>query len=242
MDRFVAQAGLVGLVVQQGRVVEVRQGEAGLEVVLDQGRTLAAGAVMVATGTAPRALEAVADPRVVYRVDALARSLAGQRVLVVGGGEAALDQALLALRRGAARVTVAFRGARPRAMELLVRRCRERGVVLAPETRLEALEPADSTSGRAIAVTSCGGQRGELSVDAVVVCVGKDPALPRLPAAVGHPAEVDRLGRTEVAGLYLLGDACRGRLRQVSIAVGDGVAAAMHAASYLRTARQPWRD
>jgi len=34
----------------------------------------------------------------------------GKRILIIGGGEAALDQALLAHRRGAAQVSVGIRG------------------------------------------------------------------------------------------------------------------------------------
>ena len=245
MDRFVAQAAGVGVRPRILLEVEaVQRREQGLTLVLAGGRgQVRARTMILATGTSPRGLR-ISGMRSVSRVDQLPRSLRNQRILVVGGGEAALDQALLARRRGASEVRVAMRGARPRAMALLVRRCRDRGIQLDLETNLVNVLGGEGDGPLTVELEHRG-QRQEVEMDAVVVCIGKDPRLPALPdgvelSAAGHPA-VDRLGRTGVEGLYVVGDACRGRYRQVSIAVGDGVAAAMHAVGFLGN-QISWRE
>ena len=244
MDRFVAQAAQLGICPRPLEVEAVSRGEGELVLRLARGQGQArARAVILATGTTPRALQ-VPGLQAVSRVDALPRSLRRRRVLVVGGGEAALDQALLARRRGASEVRVAVRGPRPRSMDLLVRRCRDRGIQLDLETNLVNVLGGGGDEPLIVELEQRG-RRLELTTDSVVVCIGKDPRLPALPRGTelwdsGAPA-ADRLGRTSLAGLYVVGDACRGRYRQVSIAVGDGVAAAMHAVAYLGN-RIPWRE
>ena len=239
MERFVAQAAQIGvgpLPLEVAGVLREQQALT-LELAGRRGRVRARAAIL-ATGTSPRGLPLPGlQARAVSRVDALPRTLNGQRVLVVGGGEAALDQALLARRRGA-EVRVAVRGARPRAMELLVRRCRQRGIQLDLEANLVNVLGGE---GEPLVVElNKGGERLEVETDAVVVCIGKDPRLPALPHGA-DPAAADRLGRTTVEGLYVVGDAGRGVYRQISIAVGDGVAAAMHAVAYIGN-RIPWRE
>ncbi len=240
MDRFSSQAAQLGVEVLPLEAASISEGGGGLTLDLagDRGR-VRARSVILATGTRPRGLPlpGLAN-RAVSRVDALPRDLRGQRLLVVGGGEAALDQALMAHRRGA-EVRVVVRGRRPRAMDLLVRRCRRRGIQLDLEANLvNVLGVGD---GEPLTVElDRGGERLEVETDAVVVCIGKDPLLPALPPGA-EPAAADRLGRTAVDGLYVVGDACRGIFRQVSIAVGDGVAAAMHAVAYIGN-RIPWRE
>ncbi len=243
MERFVAQAAQVGVSPLPLEVEQVRRHERGLALRLARGRGQAlARAVILATGTSPRALQ-IPGLRAVSRVDALPGSLRHQRVLVVGGGEAALDQALLARRRGASEVRVAVRGDRPRAMDLLVRRCRDRGIQLDLRTNLVNVLGGGHDDPMTIQLQQ-DDQRHEVVADAVVICIGKDPLLPALPEGVeplAGGAATDPLGRTGLEGLYVVGDARRGRYRQVSIAVGDGVAAAMHAVDYLGN-RIPWRE
>lgn len=239
MDRFVAQAREHGLEPVRERVAAVRgPGEPGgaLTLELASGQRLLARAVIVATGAVPRPLqlELPEGAPVVHRADALAR-VRGQRLLVVGGGEAALDQALRLRRLGAARVDVAFRTAAPRAMDLLVRRAIEQGITLRPRTRLARL--GKGSDGWVAGLD--GDDPLALDVDAVVVCVGKLGAGPE-PRLPGEASAADRLGRTPLPGLYRVGDCCRGRYRQVAVAVGDGVAAAMHATSYLQNGQ--WEE
>jgi len=225
-------------------VRRVQRTEHGLTLELEPGpgadlpTPIQARAVILATGAVPRALEVEGAELAVHRADALPR-IRGQRILVVGGGEAALDQALHVQRRGARRVLVAIRGAAPRAMELLVQRARDREVELLLQTRLLQLTRAENEALNATLQGPSGAITLEL--DGVLLCVGQRPSWPELPPHIRLDADdrpvVDRLGRSSVEGLYLVGDAVRGPYRQVAIAVGDGVAAAMHVNRYLKGER-----
>src|SRR5260221_44361 len=73
--------------------------------------------------------------------------LAGQEVCVVGGGDSALDEALV-LARHAARVTVFHRGARLAAQQALVDRAAATpGIELRLATSVEEILGADTVSG-----------------------------------------------------------------------------------------------
>ncbi len=242
--RIEAQAGQWGIAPALARVEAIApapRGE-GYRLTLQGDASLTARAVILATGTRPRGLGIALpdDARVVHRADQLPPG-PGAELLVVGGGEASLDQALLARLRLGMQVTLCVRGPRVTAMELLRRRCREAGVRFITDARVVAVE-ADK-AGLEVCLEQ-GGSRASRRVDALLVCVGKEPLLPQLPRSVALDAagapRADALGRTSAPGLYAAGDLRRGRYRQVSIAVGDGVVAAMHATRYLKGC--PWKD
>lgn len=243
MERFLTQVRQWSPLLGTQKVLAVNQQGRGFSLALDNGRSITARAVILATGAVPRTLDLglAEDLPVVYRGDALPKNLQGKHILVVGGGEAALDQALLVRRRGAEQVLVAVRGEQPRAMDILLKRAAEQDIELLLETEVE-INPGEGLKinpGEGLKATVSLRRRGETfqkEVDAVVVCVGKEPRLPPLPAGVsidGEAPAVDALGRTAVPGLYVVGDARRGPYRQVAIAVGDGVAAAMNVVCYL---------
>ncbi len=239
MRRFVAQAREHQLQPYPARVIAVKQEARNLVLELAESPAeIFARAVILATGAMPQSLPINLGDGVVYRVDDLP-TVRGHHILIVGGGEAAFDQALLAHRFGAAQVTIAIRASAPRATDLLLKRAKERGINLLLETTIVGVDKPQASDEPARVTLCCRRERIDLPAHAIVVCIGKRPQLPSLPPQVerndrGEPL-ADALGRTGVVGLYVVGDARRGPFRQVAIAVGDGVAAAMHAASYLGT-------
>ena len=222
------------------RVDAPPSGQGPLELTIQPGQRLLAGAVIVATGTNARGLPLAMPeyPRILHRADRLPRE-PGLDLVVVGGGEAALDQALMARSRLGHEVTVLVRDpAGAAAMSLLIERCAQAGVRVEAGVRLAGVTLSGRQDRPLTLALLRGAEAEQRQAGALLVCVGKVPRLPGLPAELelaptGTP-KCDLLGRTAVPGLYLAGDLRRGRYRQVVVASADGVVAAMHATRYLK--------
>ena len=179
---------------------------------------------------------------------------AGRRVVVVGGGDTAMDCVRTAIRQGAAEVTCLYRRDRANMPGSLreVANAEEEGVrfqwLAAPEaflgdttvtavraTRMHLGLP--DASGRQ-AVEPVPGSAFTLQADLVIKALGFDPE--DLPAAFGEPAlKVSRWGTlavdrtsfmTSLPGVFAAGDIVRGASLVVwAIRDGRDAAAAMHA-------------
>lgn len=194
-----------------------------------------ARSVVFALGTRGKKLpcpgaEALDGSRLFYEVGAaLERGDLGKRALVIGAGEAAFDSAL-SLAKAGLEVSLFGRGVGPRAAG----RLRE---ALESHPRIHAsygVSPKDFVlkNDHVMARFDSGGESFEERADVVLVAVGRQPRRPVMLAEkdrVLYEVEPD-----EPPGAFVVGDAHRGGLGQVGIAVGDGLAAAMSAASFLR--------
>jgi thioredoxin reductase (NADPH) len=185
-------------------------------------RTFTARAVIVACGLEGRRLGLPGETALAHRIlpyPVPSRTPhAGRRVIVVGGGDTAFDQAI-GFSRKAASVVVAMRGKKPRAIPRLVAAARKHGVVVRTQHQPIAVKKSNS----ALAMTfSAGKEQKTIDADLVALCIGKKPRA-RL-----------WLGKNRsTAGLAFAGDCCTRNARHVAIAAGDGIAKAMAAAAYL---------
>lgn len=184
--------------------------------------------VIVACGTRPLPfrdfpLPAEAAPRIHGDITAL-RPLQGKEIAIVGGGDAAYDYALTL--SAANPVILVQRGARPRCLPLLDRRCRERSAIIRmPATRLTAV--ALTAAGRLLLTLYDGAAWSQREVDHLLFAVGREPA-----DGFVHPALRAESAALEAQGLlWWAGDVRNGRFRQAVIAAGDGVRVAMAAAA-----------
>lgn len=223
MDAYARQARGWGLRTLKGELVSLRAEPGAARLRLADGRRLAARSVVLATGARFKPLRVPGAERLAGRgvfhaaFDAPA-AWRGRAVAVVGGGEAAVHQAV-ALARSARRVFLVARGPLSAHRLLLA--------------RLAAAKNVEVRRGKVVRV------EGRSRVAAVLVRDGRAPA-ERLPvssvfvligAGASPWARLD--GRP---GVFVAGDA-RGRVeRQVAVAAGDGMAAAVRA---LRALRRP---
>jgi thioredoxin reductase (NADPH) len=201
-----------------------------------------ARAVIIAAGSAPRSLGIPGETQFLGRgVSHCATCdgplLAGQEVCVVGGGDSALDEALVLVRH-AARVTVFHHGARPSAQQALLDKAAALPKIeLVLETSIEEILGEDIVSGVRLRAAKTGASRVQ-NVRGVFVCAGLEPNTAFVRGmlaldATGH-IETDIAMRTSVEGIFAAGDIRSGSVAQLAAAAGDGATAAISAFRYLK--------
>jgi 3-phenylpropionate/trans-cinnamate dioxygenase ferredoxin reductase component len=204
--------------------VEVRTGTRALKisasdgsVLLDDGSTLTADAVLLATGARARRLPGIEGEGVFHLrsrgdADALRDAMVpGSRVLMVGGGFIGAEVASCARDRGAS-VTLLEAGSVPLAQAVgerlgsaCVRLATEAGVDVRVDTAVSAVR----REGPVVVVST---SRGDLEADVVVVGVG---AIPNVELATDSGIEVDggivvdEFGRTSQERVFAAGDVAR---------------------------------
>ena len=149
---------------------------------------------------------------------AVGGSLAGKRVLVLGGGDTAMDCARVALREGAASVSIAYRGA----AEKLRANPHERVAAVAEGVAfMFEHTPVAIEGGAAVRSVSFKVGAGDTAIsqsiacDAVILAFGQQPAAPRWLETNGVATEygaikVDAHGRTSHPRIFAGGDAVHG--------------------------------
>ncbi len=200
--------------------------------------------VILAMGTDPRKLGVRGEDElqgrgVVSCATCDAPLFRGLRVMVVGGGDSAMEEAL-ELAHHAASVTLVHRRAQFRASPILLQRVRERGIEI--RTPFVVEEFCAGTDGNlAIARLRHVADSGvcELAVDGAFVAVGQTPRSGIVRGQVDLDAEgyvlVQSGGATATSlpGVFACGDLIDRRYRQAVTAAGSGCQAALDAQRYL---------
>ncbi len=209
--------------------------DGGLELTLDGGDVLRAGAVLITAGIGeftPRPLPAGdgwLGRGMVHFVPSLAAH-AGQHVVVVGGGDSAFDWCL-ALHPVAASVTLVHRRAKFRAAESIVRQVRELGVRLVTDAEVARFVEAPDGSLTAVDVTVKGGADEQLRADAVVAALGFTADLGPIESwglEIDHRAiSVDSTMATARPRVYAAGDvaAYPGKVKLIATGFGEAATA-----------------
>jgi len=186
--------------------------------------------VVVATGTSPLRLRLPGErellgSKLFYEVSDLEDTpVEGQDIFIVGGGDAAFDYALNLEGKGA-NITIAFRSLAPTCIGLLHSRAMDKSRIhIIPTTTVTCFEPQGN---RIVNKVICKDEVMDIDSDITLVAIGRTPNTEILPDGALRSD-----GR--IPGLHLAGDVRRGDFRQVGIAVGDGLLAAMTVDGFLR--------
>lgn len=161
-----------------------------------------------------------------------------QDVIVVGGGDAALDEGLFTTRY-ARTVTIVHRRDTLRASGILQDRARENPKIgFIWDTVVERIEGQGAVD-RVILRNLKSGQLTERKTAAVFIFIGQTPNSHLLKGLVdldaGGHAIVDLEMKTKVPGLFVAGDVRTKAARQLISAAGDGATAAIAAEHYLQS-------
>ncbi len=225
MEHFKTQALSCGLRVKLRRVERLSVNN-GHFAAYSRGKTFRGRSAIICTGTVFKTLgipgEMKFKGRGVYHC-AFGKTppgkFSGKTVAVAGGGEAAVQQALL-LARFAKRVFLVFRGIRIKAIAALREQADSNpGIVMIAQSVVKAVRGRGRVESIVIH-NEATGRKSQIHADALFVLIGQVPDLTLVK------------GMEDKQGLYLAGDA-RGIARQVIIASGDGVRAAMLAENFL---------
>jgi thioredoxin reductase (NADPH) len=223
---------------------------------LTDGTELTASAIVLATGASFGRLPAKGADRfhgtgVHYAVGTgEAKLYEGKQVIVVGGGNSAMQAALL-LARYAAKVHVLVRGGKPIAAQYLLD-----AVALQPKIEVSYAAQIEELRGEAQLVDAVVGER-VIPCSAVFVFVGVKPASdvvgalvvrndrgfiltgPQLhPGGTSHPrwplSRDPYLLETSVPGIFAVGDVRAGTIGRVAWAAAEGGAAVGQVLEYLK--------
>lgn len=238
-DMLLEQAIEQGAEVELDEVVSVRDGEIKT-VVCDSGAEFEGRTLIIAVGARPRMLgldreEELIGAGVCYCAVCDGAFYAGKTVAVNGGGNSALQDALL-LSEKCAKVYLIHRRDSFRGETVLVEALKKRpNVEFVLNARVTALLGEDELT--ALAVEQDGTERS-IPVDGLFVAIGHQPDN----GVFASLLELDQKGyalsgedcRTGTPGVFIAGDCRKKAVRQVTTAVSDGAVAALAACDYLK--------
>jgi thioredoxin reductase (NADPH) len=191
---------------------------------------LAASAVLIATGCSPRKLGIPGEKEYFTRGVSYCATCDGplfseKAVVVVGGGNTALDDALF-LANAASEVTVVHRRDKLRGDPVLQERAFENPRIrfLWKHVLTEIKGEASVAAVRARHIET--GRETDVRAEGVFIAVGEIPQTGFLPDQVrrdesGHVIGGDDF-QTSVKGIFVAGDVRAGAYRQIAAAVGEG--------------------
>lgn len=206
------------------------------------GGTVVAEAVILATGSKPRSLGLPGEEELVGRGIAYCALcdgafFAGQDIVVVGGGNAALGESL-AMARVASRVTLVHRRDEFRADAVVEQAVRATtGIEVLTPFVVEDLVADDSGLCGVRLRNAATGKSDYLSTTGLFVAIGHDPAVgvfgPFVALADGHIVTGPSSTATSRSGVFAAGDVADSRYRQAVTAAASGCMAAIDAEHWL---------
>jgi thioredoxin reductase (NADPH) len=232
VDIMVSHALEYVQIFQSERVLDIKPGDP-IEVQTTR-RTFRTRTVLLATGASHRHLNVPGETRlsgrgVSYCATCDGPLFRGKKVIMVGGGNSALTEALYLHHMGVA-VTLVHRRDKLRAQEYLIKSMKDAGIPVLWNTEVKEIKGEE----RVTAVTLHDNQSGitrDMPIDGVFLAIGYTPAV-ELARKVGVELNAegyiqrDSRHRTTVPGIYSAGDV-EGGYKQIVTATGQGAEAAM---------------
>lgn len=202
-----------------------------------------AKAIVVATGASPRMLGLLGEEKlrgkgVAYCATCDGMYYKGKVVAVAGGGNSAAEDALT-LSKLCKKVYLIHRRDSLRATKSYLDPLQNAGnIEYVWNTRIDGLIENGTLTGLALADVQTGEKR-ELPVDGLFVAIGRNPdtALAAGQLAMDEQGYLiaDETTRTNLPGVFAVGDVRRKPLRQIVTAVADGATASKYVEEYLQT-------
>jgi len=225
-----------------GAVNSIKKENNVFTIELSDGTERTSTALIIATGAKPGLLDVPGEKEfsgrgVSYCATCDGNFFKGKKIFVVGGGDAACDEARY-LSRLTDRVILVHRRDSFRAQKALVQRTMENpNIAVRLNTVIKEIKGDKKVSAVVLADTKTG-ETYEEEADAVFIFAG---TVPQSSLVRSVNVQLDESGyivtdqkmATSIAGLYAAGDVRSGAFRQVITAAADGAVAAHNAAGYI---------
>jgi thioredoxin reductase (NADPH) len=213
-------------------VMEIKPGNP--IIVMTSRRKFTAKAVLLATGANHRPLGAPGETRLSGRGVSYCSTCDGplfkeKKVIIVGGGDSAVTEALH-LHHIGVDVTLVHRRDTLRAQEHLAKSLRESNIPVMLDTEVKEIVGRDRVE-EVVVLHHLSGESSRLPVDGVFIAIGYEPAV-ELARKVGVELSPegyinrDERHRTNIPGIYSAGDV-EGGYKQIVTAAGQGSEAAL---------------
>lgn len=227
-----------------GDVIDLIKVDNLFESKLKDGKSIKSKTAVIATGVEHRKLNVSGEDYDGISNCAICDSAfyKGEDVAVIGGGNSAVESALL-LSDVVKNVTVVYRGDKLRAEQVLQDRMNSKdNIEVLWNAETEALKGDGQKVTDVIFLDKNNGERYGLPVSGVFVNVGMIPVTEPfrltnywLLDEFGYVINNPRTMETQVRGLFAVGDVRADSVRQIASAVGDGSVAGINIKKYIET-------
>jgi thioredoxin reductase (NADPH) len=240
MNKFHQQAQIYGAEFIFEEVQELELTGSVKRVVTDS-QTYEAHSIIIAAGSKPRPLgvpgEDIFHGRgVSYCATCDGAFFKGKKVIVVGGGDAALEEGVY-LTKFAEEVTIIHRRTGFRAAQIAIDRAKSNSKIhFELDSIVEEIQGSEKVEGVRVRNIKTGEVKN-LKADGVFIYVGTEPNDKFVNGNLNVEERgyilTDNLLQTNIPGVFAAGDIRNTPLRQVATAVGDGALAAHQVEKYL---------
>ena len=242
-ERFQKQAEKFGTRIEYDHVQELDLQQHPFVLRTQFEKTYKAESIILAMGATPRKLQVPGEAELTGRGVSYCATCDGfffkdKEVVVVGGGDSALEEGLF-LTRFASKVTIIHRRDQLRASKILQKRAFENDVInFVWDSVVTSINAGDN--GAVASVTLKNVKTNEVSdfrTDGVFIFIGHIPNSQIVEGQLAMESdgyvETNRFMHTSVPGVFAAGEIQDHRFKQVSTSVGQGAMAAMEAEKFM---------
>jgi len=241
IEKMAAQAKRFELETKNANVVKVELTETKKKLILESGEELTCQALIICTGARPNKLGIPGEQELTGKGVSFCATCDGpffrdQEILVVGGGDTAVQEADF-LTKFASKVTVIHRRDELRATKVLQERAfANEKIEFLWNSNVVAIEGEKEIER--VRIRNNNGEESEIAVSGVFILIGTIPNNEMLPLEQLGSDEfgfviTDNDMRTKVGGVMAAGDIRSKTVRQVVNAAGEGAVAAIAAEHFL---------
>lgn len=226
----------------QGEVVQYSEVDNLKQVTLSNGDVLTAKAIILATGSRNRELGLPTEQEykgrgISYCALCDGFFYTGEDIIVVGGGDSAIEEGLY-LTEFAKKVTIVHRREEFRAQPMLLEQAKQHPKInFIVNTEVDYFRGVNGVEQVRLKNTVTGEEQ-TLSVSGAFIYVGKEPQTNYVPNYLLTDDEWVNTNldtSTKSKGVYAVGDIRHNQLRQVATAVGDGAVAGQQVYHYIKS-------